>query len=316
MKKLISIPILVVLIGLWGYQAIQAGPISFKISDAIAGYISTVTENVQDAIDTIMSQVEWETIIGAEFKTEALMKALTPKAQAVTVGSGTSTAFTPTAGYGVIYADLQCTDAVTTFTMVEAGVLTNALIYVRNVSSGANEGNVCRINYTASNFEHEGNVAGNYLTLNDNGRDSFVAVKLSDRYVVISNNTSSRYVSGIGAKTQVEDDADDFAAAFASIAGDTSNMYGGLFVCNASGTAALPDPAVNMNFGVHNRGAVTPIFEPFATGTDDTIILNGVTCGQGKYITSAGAATDTASFRAALAADTWEVIAVGYTCEP
>ena len=314
MKKYL-IPILVVLIGLWGYQAIQAGPISFKISDAIAGYISTVTENVQDAIDTIMSQAEWEAIIGAEFKTEALMKALTPKAQAVTVGSATSTTFTPTAGYGVIYADLQCTDAVTTFAMVETGVLTNALIYVRNVSSGANEGNVCRIDYTASNFEHEGNVAGNYLTLNDNGRDSFVAVKLSDRYVVINNKTSSRYISGLGSKTPILLDADDFAASFASISGDTSNMYGGLAIFNGSGTATLPNVTYGMNFGVRNRGAFTPILEPFATGTDDTIILNGDSCGQGKYITSS-VTTAVASFRAGEAADIWEVIANGYTCEP
>ena len=254
--------------------------------------------------------------IGTAYDTEAELKALMSVSQSISVAN--AAALTPTPGYKWLDISLNCEDATTSIgtggvTLVETGMITDAYIKISNTSSGADDGNVCTFAYVASNFEWPG---GTGLTISMLDGESIWLHWETDRYKVIVNNTSTQWVSGIASKTPIEDDADDFAAEFASISGDTSNMYGGLFVCDGSGTAALPNVTAGMNFGVHNRGAVTPVFEPLATGTDDTIILNGTSCGQGKYITSAGAATDIASFRAAKAADTWEVVAVGYTCEP
>jgi len=68
-----------------------------------------------------------------------------------------------------------------------------------------------------------------------------------------------------------------------------------------------------MNFTITDAGD-TPTIEPLATGTDDTIILNETTCGQGKYIISDGTTGNMAVFQYG-AADTWIVYASGFTCE-
>ena len=81
--------------------------------------------------------------------------------------------------------------------------------------------------------------------------------------------------------TPVIDDPDNFAANFT---GD--NLYGGTFIANAAGTAALPDPAVGMNFTYVMEGANANIIDPLATGTADTITMNGLAAASDENITS------------------------------
>jgi hypothetical protein len=97
---------------------------------------------------------------------------------------------------------------------------------------------------------------------------------------VALNLSTTGTISG-GVLTPVIDDADNFAANFTG-----ANLYGGTFIVNAAGTAALPNPAVGMNFTIVLEGAVATILEPLATGTDDTIVMNGLAAAQGEYITS------------------------------
>ena len=81
--------------------------------------------------------------------------------------------------------------------------------------------------------------------------------------------------------TPVIDDPDNFAANFT---GD--NLYGGTFIANAAGTAALPEPAVGMNFTYVLEGANANIIDPLGTGTADTIVMNGLAAAADENITS------------------------------
>ena len=81
--------------------------------------------------------------------------------------------------------------------------------------------------------------------------------------------------------TPVIDDPDNFAANFTG-----GNLYGGTFIANAAGTAALPDPAVGMNFTYVMEGANANIIDPLATGTADTITMNGLAAASDENITS------------------------------
>jgi hypothetical protein len=83
------------------------------------------------------------------------------------------------------------------------------------------------------------------------------------------------------AATPVIDDPDNFAANFTG-----TNLYGGTFISNNAGTAVLPDPAVGMNFTIILKGANANVIEPLATGTDDTIDMNGTDLTTGHNITS------------------------------
>ena len=81
--------------------------------------------------------------------------------------------------------------------------------------------------------------------------------------------------------TPVVGDPDNFAANFTG-----GNLYGGTFIANAAGTAALPDPAVGMNFTYVMEGANANIIDPLGTGTADTITMNGLAAAQDENITS------------------------------
>lgn len=86
---------------------------------------------------------------------------------------------------------------------------------------------------------------------------------------------------GIKVLTPVIDDPDNFAANFTG-----ANLYGGTFIANAAGTAALPDPAVGMNFTYVLEGANANIIDPLGTGTADTIVMNGLAAAADENITS------------------------------
>jgi hypothetical protein len=84
-----------------------------------------------------------------------------------------------------------------------------------------------------------------------------------------------------GAQTPVIGDADTFAAGCTGAC-----LYGGTFIVSVAGTAALPNATVGMNFTIVLEDAVATVIEPYATGTDDTIVLNGTALTQGHNITS------------------------------
>lgn len=111
-------------------------------------------------------------------------------------------------------------------------------------------------------------------------------------------------ISG-GTLTPVIDDPDNFASNFTG-----ANLYGGTFIANAAGTAALPNAAVGMNFTIVLETTGDTILEPLATGTDDTIYMNGLAAAQGEYIhsTTRGAMC-VFQYRAA---DTWMATCNGF----
>ena len=119
--------------------------------------------------------------------------------------------------------------------------------------------------------------------------------------------TTTGIISG-GSLTPLAGTAADFDDNFTG-----ANLYGGTYRVTTAGVAPLPNAAVGMNFTITDAGD-TPTIEPLATGTDDTIILNETTCGQGKYIISDGTTGNMAVFQYG-AADTWIVYASGFTCE-
>jgi hypothetical protein len=108
-----------------------------------------------------------------------------------------------------------------------------------------------------------------------------------------------------GVLTPVIDDPDNFAANFTG-----GNLYGGTFICNAAGTAALPNAAVGMNFTVVLEGTGATVLEPLATGTDDQIYLNGTALTQGhNIISSTSGAMCVFQYRAA---DKWMATCNGF----
>lgn len=95
------------------------------------------------------------------------------------------------------------------------------------------------------------------------------------------DTTADTWESGSYARTPVIDDPDNFAANFTG-----ANLYGGTFIANAAGTAALPDPAAGMNFTIVLEGANAVIIDPLGTGTADTIVMNGLAAAADENITS------------------------------
>jgi len=87
--------------------------------------------------------------------------------------------------------------------------------------------------------------------------------------------------NGSYATTPVIGDPDNFAANFTG-----ANLYGGTFIANAAGTAALPDPAAGMNFTIVLEGANAVVIDPLGTGTADTIVMNGLAAAADENITS------------------------------
>jgi len=152
-----------------------------------------------------------------------------------------------------------------------------------------------------------------------NGYDEDLTINLDDteNTAVVSSSTgvtkidygsigsaTTGTISG-GTLTPVIDDPDNFASNFTG-----ANLYGGTFIANAAGTAALPNAAVGMNFTIVLETTGDTILEPLATGTDDTIYMNGLAAAQGEYIhsTTRGAMC-VFQYRAA---DTWMATCNGF----
>jgi len=111
-------------------------------------------------------------------------------------------------------------------------------------------------------------------------------------------------ISG-GVLTPVIDDADNFDDNFTG-----ANFYGGTFISNAAGSVILPNAGVGMNFTIVLETTGDTIIEPLATGTDDTIYMNGLAAAQGESIhsTTRGAMC-VFQYRAA---DTWMATCNGF----
>ena len=117
-----------------------------------------------------------------------------------------------------------------------------------------------------------------------------------------TNVTDADYSKSL---TPVIDDPDNFAANFTG-----ANLYGGTFIANAAGTAALPNATAGMNFTIVLEGANAVLLEPLAAGTDDTIVMNGLAAAQGEYIESAtSGAMCIIQYRAA---DSWMATCNGF----
>lgn len=89
-------------------------------------------------------------------------------------------------------------------------------------------------------------------------------------------------------------------------------LYGGTYRVSTAGTVVIPNATVGMNFTITDAGD-TPTIEPLATGTDDTIINNETSCGQGVSLVSGGTTGSIASFQYG-GADTWIVYSNGFAC--
>ena len=136
----------------------------------------------------------------------------------------------------------------------------------------------------AITFLGRGNGSDEDLTMNLDDTANTVAFSSSTGVTLLDFGTIGTATTGIvtgGAATPVIDDPDNFAANFTG-----RNLYGGTFIANAAGTAALPDPAVGMNFTYVMEGANANIIDPLATGTADTITMNGLAAAQDENITS------------------------------
>jgi len=309
MKKIL-IPILIVVMALWTINFVLAGgPMSFQISDTIAGYIATLTSNAQDQIDAQMTSAEHTTKVGAAYDTEAEKKALASKSQSVSVAN--AAALTPTPGYKWLDVSLNCNDATTSIgtggvTLVETSMINDAYVKITNTSTGADDGNVCTFAYVAGNFEWPG---GTGLTISMNDGESMWLHFEVDRYKVIVNNTSTQWVSGIASKTPVTDDADDFDDA--GIFGLTNHMYGGTFLANGTGIINLPPVGVGMNFTVITLGAIAVTINP---DDADGTIVDGVANADGHATTNLSAAGDIAYVQY-YDATGWLITTNGWTLE-
>jgi hypothetical protein len=112
-----------------------------------------------------------------------------------------------------------------------------------------------------------------------------------------------------GSLTPVIGDADDFDNNFTG-----ANLYGGTYIVNAAGSVILADATVGVNFTVLLEDAVATIIEPLATGTDDTIVLNGTALTQGTSIqSSTKGAMCIFQYRAA---DSWMATCNGFIVTP
>lgn len=85
----------------------------------------------------------------------------------------------------------------------------------------------------------------------------------------------------VTAQTPVIGDADDFDDNFTG-----ANLYGGTYIVNVAGSILLGNSTVGQYFTILLEDAVATVIEPLATGTDDTIVLNGTALTQGHNITS------------------------------
>jgi hypothetical protein len=154
-----------------------------------------------------------------------------------------------------------------------------------------------------------------------NSEDLSIQLGANDNTVTIASSTgvtsigfgaiglaTTGTISG-GSLTPVIGDADDFDNNFTG-----ANLYGGTYIVNAAGSIILANSAVGVNFTVLLEDAVATIIEPLATGTDDTIVLNGTALTQGASIqSSTKGAMCVFQYRAA---DSWMATCNGFIVTP
>jgi len=92
----------------------------------------------------------------------------------------------------------------------------------------------------------------------------------------------------------------------------TIQGYGTVVYATGAGTIVMPATAAGMQFSVECHAAAAVVLNPDATGTEDTIRLDGAVLAQGDSITSASAAGDICVCTY-YAADTWSCITNGWT---
>jgi hypothetical protein len=147
---------------------------------------------------------------------------------------------------------------------------------------------------------------GSYVDIEDLADEIAAGIaegELADSVVVgadVKDGTLT-YADGTGSAkslTPVIDDPDNFASNFTG-----ENLYGGTFIANAAGTAALPAVAAGMNFTYVLEGANANVIDPDGTGTADTIYMNGLAAAQDENLeSSTSGAICVFQYRAA---DTW-----------
>ena len=111
---------------------------------------------------------------------------------------------------------------------------------------------------------------------------------------------------GITSLTPVTDTAANFNANFTG-----ANLYGGTFICNVTGTIALPVMGVGMNFTIITLGDIAVVID---TNAADGYLHNGVTGAEGKNITNLSAAGDMAVVQY-YTADDWLITTNEWTPE-
>jgi hypothetical protein len=154
-----------------------------------------------------------------------------------------------------------------------------------------------------------------------NSEDLSIQLGANDNTVTIASSTgvssigfgaiglaTTGTVSG-GSLTPVIGDADDFDNNFTG-----ANLYGGTYIVNAAGSVILANSTVGVNFTILLEDAVATVIEPLATGTDDTIVLNGTALTQGQSIqSSTKGAMCVIQYRAA---DSWMATCNGFIATP
>ncbi|HBA83182.1 MAG TPA: hypothetical protein DCZ95_03720 [Verrucomicrobia bacterium] len=130
----------------------------------------------------------------------------------------------------------------------------------------------------------QGNGSDEDININLDDTSNTAVISSSTGVTLLDFGTIGTATTGIvtgGAQTPVIDDPDNFSTNFTG-----RNLYGGTFIANAAGTAALLDPAVGMNFTYVLEVANANIIDPLTTGTADTIVMNGLAAAQDENITS------------------------------
>ena len=114
---------------------------------------------------------------------------------------------------------------------------------------------------------------------------------------------------GIKSPTPVVGDPDSDWGTWTSA---NANLWGGIFIANASGAKALPAIVAGENLTIICEGAVTPVIDPNGT---EVVYINGASCGAGVSVQSSGATGNSISlfYRSA---GTWESVSNGWICTP
>ena len=122
----------------------------------------------------------------------------------------------------------------------------------------------------------------------------------------ITSLTGLTTMGALPSPTPVTDSAANFAANFTG-----SNLYGGTFVCNVTGTIQLPLMVEGMNFIITTLGDIEVIVD---TNANDGYLMDGVTNAEGKNITNLSSSGDVATIQY-YTADDWLITTNGWTAE-